>query len=92
MEFDGAVEKVDNVNFAWEKFRNSGLLWFVNQLLHTFGYAIVYSFNDDNTIKSVYPARVKFRGFTKTSIENGHRNIANYMKENADQLYKETLE
>ena len=92
MKFDGMVEKVDDVNHAWKRFQNSGLLWFTNQFLHVFGYAIVYSFNDDSTIKAVYPARVKFRGFDKLSIEKGHCNIANYMKENADQLYKETLE
>jgi len=26
----------------WKEFRNSGLLWFINTILHTFGWAIVF--------------------------------------------------
>lgn len=48
---------------TWEEFRNSGLLWWINMILHTFGWAIVANINDRKEIINVYPARVKFRGF-----------------------------
>ena len=34
----------------WNEFRQTGLLWFINSILHLFGWAIVLSYNDnDNT-------------------------------------------
>ena len=29
----------------WSEFRNSGLLWWINTMLHTFGWAIVFEFD-----------------------------------------------
>jgi hypothetical protein len=28
------------VEKSWDEFRNSGLLWWINMILHTFGWAI----------------------------------------------------
>ena len=47
---------------SWEEFRSTGLLWWINMILHTFGWAICYEF-DDGKIVEAYPARVKYRGF-----------------------------
>lgn len=49
---------------TWKEFRDSGLLWFMNMILHTFGWAITLEINDDE-ITDVYPARVKYRGFSE---------------------------
>ena len=76
---------------SWDEFRESGLFWFVNTILHTFGWALVLEFNDDK-ITRVYPARVKFRGFTEKLNTNGYRKITKYLKENIDDLEKETNE
>ena len=45
---------------SWKEFRESGLLFITNQFLHIFGYALVYSFDDNGEIEEVYPARVCF--------------------------------
>lgn len=76
---------------SWEEFRESGLLWFVNQTLHLFGWAIVVEIDDGN-ITSVYPARVKFRGFPEKSNAEGYIKVSKFLKENADALYNESIE
>lgn len=77
---------------SWEEFKDSGLLFVVNQFLHIFGYAIVFEYNDDNEITKVYPARTKFRGFGERQMEEGYRNISKYMKDNSEELLKESEE
>ena len=47
---------------SWKEFKDSGMLWWINMILHTFGLAIVLDM-EDGEIKNVYPARVKYRGF-----------------------------
>ena len=76
---------------CWEEFRKTGLLWFINSILHIFGWAIVVK-QDNNIIVDVYPARVKFRGFDDKDNMEGYINISTYMVENAIQLKKETME
>ena len=37
---------------TWKEFRESGLLWFINTILHMFGWAIVVDVDmEDNNIK-----------------------------------------
>ena len=74
---------------SWEDFKKSGLLWFVNMLLHTFGWAIVYDIEDEK-ITNVYPARVKFRGFSEQSNTEGYIKVSQYMKDNIDELLEES--
>jgi len=77
---------------TWEEFRDNGLLWWINTILHTFGWAIVYEMDDNKTIKEVYPARVKFRGFGNKNIEEGYQRVSKYLVDNAEDLYKESME
>ena len=74
---------------AWQEFRNTGLFWWINMILHTFGWSIVMGIEKDGTITKVYPARVKFRGFDSKSNDEGYQRVSEYMKENADILNKE---
>lgn len=76
---------------SWKKFRDSGLLWWINMILHTFGWAICMDM-DDEEIVSVYPARVKFRGFAEKNNTDGYIKVSKFMKENADVLIKESEE
>ena len=76
----------------WKEFRDSGLLWWINTMLHTFGWAIVFEFDDNKNITNVYPARVKFRGFGDKQVEEGYQKVSKYMIDNADELYKESCE
>ena len=78
---------------TWSEFRNTGLLWFINHILHLFGWAIVCDM-DPKTKKiiEVYPARVKFRGFSEDHNTNGYMKVTNYLKENIEELEKEVQE
>lgn len=78
---------------SWSEFRNTGLLWFINHILHLFGWAIVCDM--DQTTKKiieVYPARVKFRGFSEDHNTNGYMKVTKYLKENIEELEKEVQE
>lgn len=75
---------------TWQEFREAGLLWFINTILHAFGWAIVISADKGNIIE-VYPARVAFRGFSKKSNDKGYAEITSYMAKHGVEL-KEELE
>lgn len=77
---------------SWEEFRNSGMLWWINMILHTFGWTIAMDVEDDGSVSKVYPARVKFRGFTEQINSDGYIKVSNYLKDNADDLVEESEE
>ena len=77
---------------TWDEFRETGLLWFVNTILHAFGWAICIDTGDECADVSVFPARVKFRGFPLNANDAGYRKVARYMKENADDIYDDAIE
>jgi hypothetical protein len=73
----------------WSEFRSTGLVLIINQILHIFGWALVFEFENDE-IKNVYPARVKFRGFDNEDITEAYQKISKYMLENANELNNES--
>ena len=77
---------------SWKEFRDSGFLWWINMILHTFGWAIVVMIEDDGSISDVYPARVKFRGFGEENNTEGFKKVSQYMRDNAETLLKEANE
>ena len=77
---------------SWKEFRESGFLWWINMILHTFGWAIVYESDENQEISSVYPARVKFRGFNEKSNTDGYIKVSKYIQANAEELLKESEE
>ena len=76
---------------TWEEFRASGLLWFINTILHMFGYAICLDM-DGERVTNAYPARVKFRGFAEQNNTDGYIKVTSFLKENIDDLLQETKE
>ena len=76
----------------WKEFREAGLLWWVNMILHTFGWALVVEVDEEGEITEAYPARVKFRGFDEKSNTKGYTRVSEYMKENAGALLEESKE
>jgi hypothetical protein len=76
---------------SWDEFRNCGLLWWINQMLHMFGWAICVEMEDGKVVEA-YPARVKFRGFNEDNNTKGYQNVTEYLKNNIDELVKETQE
>lgn len=76
---------------TWKEFRDTKLLWFINTILHVFGWAIVIEIEDE-VVTDVYPARVSFRGFSEKSNTAGYIGLSEYMCENCEQLLKESKE
>ena len=74
---------------TWDEFRATGLLWWVNMILHTFGWAITVEVGKDGYVSNAYPSRVKFRGFAPHNNANGYRKVANYIRNNANDIYEE---
>jgi hypothetical protein len=73
---------------SWNEFRSTGLMWFINQTLHLFGWALVY----DSVNETVYPARCKFRGFSEDINTKGYIKVSKYINENSETLLKESME
>ena len=71
-----------------KEFRESGLLWFINSILHTFGWAICWNPDTDE----LSAARVKFRGFDEKTATSGYQKMSQYLKDNIDEILKESLE
>lgn len=79
-------------NKTWKEFRETGLLWWINTMLHMFGWAIVVEFNDKGDISEAYPARVKYRGFSEKCNTEGYKKVSKYLLDNIDELEKESKE
>ena len=77
---------------SWNEFRESGLFWWTNMVLHTFGWAIVLEIEEDGSVSDCYPARVKFRGFDEKINTDGFIKVTKYLENNIEELKKETLE
>lgn len=74
---------------TWKEFRESGFLWWINMILHTFGWAIVVDVEDNGEVTNAYPARVKFRGFKDKNNTEGYIKVSQYMKDNVSELLEE---
>jgi hypothetical protein len=70
---------------TWAEFRETGLLWLVNSILHVFGWAIVVEMGNKKVIDA-YPARVCFRGFSEGINSKGYKKVTHYLKENINDL------
>ena len=89
MEIGGKViiEKIQMIDKkTWKEFRDSGMLWWINMILHTFGWAICLDIDNDGSISDAYPARVKFRGFSEKNNAKGYQKVSQYMKNNIVEL------
>lgn len=77
----------------WEEFRKSGLLWFVNRILHFFGVAICFEYDDEShALKDVFPARCKFRGFSAECETEGFKELYKFMKINLPEISRDILD
>lgn len=76
---------------SWNEFKDSGLLWYINTILHVFGWAICVEVDKDNgNIIRAYPSRVTFRGFPEKSNTNGYIKVSEYLNANSEQLLNES--
>ena len=72
---------------TWKEFMDCGLLWWVNRMLHLFGWAIVVE--EGGVISHAYPARVKFRGFEPDVEDAGFIKLTKHLKTTVKALEKE---
>lgn len=91
--FDKAVKGrfLDSEKRSWSEFRDSGLLWYVNRMLHLFGWALKFQMANDEII-GVYPSKCKFRGFSEDIETNGFKKLTNHLAENMETLLKDVEE
>ena len=68
-----------------DEFRKTGLLLFINQILHIFGWAIVV----DTDYNEMYPARTSWRGFSEEDVSEAYLDVTKYMKRNYAELMRE---
>ena len=75
---------------AWTEFREAGLLWFINTILHLFGWAITVEIDEKtDEVISCYPKRCGFRGFTTECNTQGYIRLSKYLQKNIDELVQE---
>jgi len=56
---------------TWKTFRDEGMLWWLNRILHTFGWSIVVEVDEttDKVAGDVFPARTTWLGFDAEANE-----------------------
>lgn len=72
----------------WLEFQQVGLLWWVNQMLHIFGWAIVLEM-ENGVVTRAFPARVPFRGFDTATSDQGYTRLTRHMVNEGDRLLKD---
>jgi hypothetical protein len=80
-----------NRRHTWAQFREAGMLWAANRILHMFGWAIVVS-HDDETGEEIeaYPVRTEWRGFAPDREEVGFKRVAKWMARAGAAVSEET--
>lgn len=72
---------------SWRSFLDSGMLWWANRILQPMGWVIVVVEDEDtNTITEVYPARTRYRGFSRDLDEEGFTRVSRWMKNTGAEL------
>ena len=75
---------------TWAEFREKGLLWWINRILQTFGWAIVCEVDQESGgVLRTYPARVRFRGFDEGTESDGFIKVTHYLASVVDELEEE---
>jgi len=75
---------------TWDDFRNNGLLFYINTILHFMGWAIVVEVDTETKlVTNCYPARVKYRGFDEQSQDEEHAKVAEYLANSAPNFPEE---
>lgn len=76
---------------AWANFRNTGLLWFINRMLHVWGIAIEYEMDGDRVI-SVRPELVDYLGFDRETEVSGFLKLRGYTALVGKELFEDIAE
>jgi hypothetical protein len=71
---------------SWEEFRDNGFFWFLNRIIHVFGWSIVFEEEEDGSISDVYPARTAWRGFDHKTEWTNFQKVTKFMKGHVGEL------
>ena len=71
-----------------KEFKESGMLWFVNSILHVFGLALTWNPETD----AIEPVVTKFRGFEEKFNDAGYKALTEYMRDNSIDLISDVTE
>ena len=76
---------------TWKEFQGTGLIWWINRMLHLFGWAIVFEVDGEaGEVVRVYPARCKFRGFSAATETEGFHRLTRHLNDEMLTLLHET--
>ena len=85
-KLDRTFEGEDMIKeISGKEFRDSGLLWYINQQLHLFGVAITWNPETDE----IKPTLCKFRGFGEKNNDDGYAKVSEYLKNNIKDIIKD---
>jgi len=74
------IEKI-----TWEEFIDTGMLLYINQILHAFGLAIAY---EDGEKLNVFPIKTNYKGFREKEVTNAYYNLTKFILDNKDSFEK----
>ena len=75
------LKKISN-----KEFQESGLLWFLNTILHVFGMAICWEYSEKDNIDQLYIAKTNYRGFSEDDNSDGYKKVSKYLEYNIPEL------
>lgn len=85
------VEPGTNRRHTWVEFREAGMLWVANRVLHLFGWTIVMVVDDEtDELKGAHPARTEWRGFPRDREELGYTRVSEWMAKAGAAILEET--
>ncbi len=85
------VEPGTNRRHSWTEFREAGMLWLVNRMLHVFGWSLVIATDEDTGEEvGMYPVRTEWRGFPRDRDELGYTRVSEWMAKAGPALAEET--
>lgn len=65
---------------TWGVFRESGMLWWTNRILHTLGWSIIVEISEDGKGMNAYPARTTWLGFSPETNDKRWAQFREYLK------------
>ena len=74
---------------SWDDFRAAQLLWYVNRLIHLFGWAIVTEVDATGKVTRAFPARTIFRGFSEETEAKGFIGLTQHLAAESQTLLKD---
>ena len=75
---------------SWEEFQETGMLWWVNRILHLFGWCIVVEMDEKGKVGKAYPARCNYRGFPRDAEESGFARLTEHLHTEMPKMIRDT--